>query len=390
MVLAIPTQQAAADQVINDDLIVTFSECIGNDCVNGESFGFDTLRLKENNLRIKFEDTSASASFPTNDWQITANDSTDGGANKFSIDDIDGGKTPFTIEAGAPNHSLYVDDGGRIGLGTSTPVVELHTVDSDTPTLRLEQDGSGGWTPQTWDIAGNESNFFIRDVTNGSRLPFRIQPGCPTSTLYLKSDGKVGIGTQSPDFSMEMEVTGEIAAFGINRTDGATAKIQAGASGTQFGSVTNHKLHLFVNDLKKVTIDTNNYVGISDTTPDYPLDMGTLANEAHCTTGGVWTDASSREYKDNITVLTGDEANLVVAQLNPVKYNYKVDKDEKHVGFIAEDVPDLVATKDRKGMSSMDVVAVLTKVVQEQQKTISELKARMAKFEREFKEKQNP
>jgi hypothetical protein len=35
------------------------------------------------------------------------------------------------------------------------------------------------------------------------------------------------------------------------------------------------------------------------------------------------------------------------------------------VGFIAEDVPELVATKDRKGLSPMDIVAVLTKVVQD-------------------------
>jgi hypothetical protein len=44
------------------------------------------------------------------------------------------------------------------------------------------------------------------------------------------------------------------------------------------------------------------------------------------------------------------------------------------VGFIAEEVPDLVAMKNRKGLSSMDIVAVLTKVVQEQQKTISTLR----------------
>ena len=67
-----------ADQVILDDLIVDGSACIGFDCVNGESFGFDTLRLKENNLRIKFQDTSSSASFPSRDWQITANDSANG------------------------------------------------------------------------------------------------------------------------------------------------------------------------------------------------------------------------------------------------------------------------------------------------------------------------
>jgi hypothetical protein len=58
--------------------------------------------------------------------------------------------------------------------------------------------------------------------------------------------------------------------------------------------------------------------------------------------------------------------------LEPVKYNYKDDHEEMHVGFIAEDVPDLVATKDRKGLSPMDIVAVLTRVVQEQQKVVQE------------------
>jgi hypothetical protein len=43
-----------------------------------------------------------------------------------------------------------------------------------------------------------------------------------------------------------------------------------------------------------------------------------------------------------------------------------------HVGFIAEDVPELVATSDWKGLESMDIVAVLTKVVQEQQKAMQE------------------
>jgi len=193
-----------ADQVILDDLIVDGSICAGFDCVNGESFGFDTLRLKENNLRIKAQDTSNSASFPSNDWQITFNDSANGGANKFSIDDVDGGRTPFTIEAGAPSHSLYVEDGGRLGLGTSTPVVDVHVKSGNTPTLRLEQDGSSGFTPQTWDVAGNEAGFFVRDATNGSTLPFRIRPGAPSSAIDIAADGDVqilnnlGIGHNAP------------------------------------------------------------------------------------------------------------------------------------------------------------------------------------------------
>ena len=202
------------DFVINDDLIVDGSACIGFDCVNGESFSFDTIRLKENNLRIKFDDTSVAASFPRTDWQLTANASANGGASKFSIDDISGNRTPFTVEANARSHSLYVDDGGRIGNRTSTPSTEIHTIDGDTPTLRLQQDGSSGFAPQTWDVAGNETNFFIRDVSNGSTLPFRIRPGAPTSAIFIDVDGSVGFGTASPDEELHIQApTGGNAAL---------------------------------------------------------------------------------------------------------------------------------------------------------------------------------
>ncbi len=193
-----------ADFVINDDLIVDGSACIGFDCVNGEVFSFDTIRLKENNLRIKFDDTSVVPGFPATDWQLTANASANGGASKFSIEDISGSRTPFTVEANARSHSLYVDDGGRIGSRTSTPSTEIHTIDGDTPTLRLQQDGSSGFAPQTWDVAGNETNFFIRDVTNGSTLPFRIRPSAPTSSIFIDVDGDVGMGTASPDANLHV------------------------------------------------------------------------------------------------------------------------------------------------------------------------------------------
>jgi hypothetical protein len=118
-----------------------------------------------------------------------------------------------------------------------------------------------------------------------------------------------------------------------------------------------------------VAIDKNGYVGIGTRYPSYPLQM---ASGAYVTSGGVWTNASSREYKKDIKELTGDEAMDALKQLSPVKFSYRVDSEERHVGFISEDVPDLVATKDRKGMSPMDVVAVLTKVVQDQQKLFRE------------------
>jgi hypothetical protein len=59
-----------------------------------------------------------------------------------------------------------------------------------------------------------------------------------------------------------------------------------------------------------------------------------------------------------------------LASLQPVTFNYKTDTAWQHVGFIAEDVPELVASPDRKGLSPMDIVAVLTKVVQEQRQQL--------------------
>jgi len=53
-------------------------------------------------------------------------------------------------------------------------------------------------------------------------------------------------------------------------------------------------------------------------------------------------------------------------------------------------VPDLVATKDRKGLSPMDIVAVLTKVVQQQQKTISALSKKMTELKKELRSKEAP
>ncbi len=227
-----PERGATTKDVLHyDDVIVTGSLCIGFDCINGESFGYCTEKLKENNLQLCFEDTSI-GTFPTRDWKIQINDSTSGGSDYFTIWDVDGGRRPFTIEGGAPANSLYVEDYGRVGLGTSIPYVELHIADGDSPTVRLDQDGSSGWVAQSWDIVGNETNFFIRDVTNGSRLSFRIQPGTPSNTLSLRSDGKIGVGTWSPAAKLEVEATGEPANLLLDRTDGGQWYLTSMADGT--------------------------------------------------------------------------------------------------------------------------------------------------------------
>ncbi len=174
------------------------------------------------------------------------------------------------------------------------------------------------------------------------------------NTNILTVHGKFAVGTKSPAYAMELETTGENAAFVAQRTDGATNYINATAGFGNFGTVTNHPLRLAVNSVWRMRLDSDNSL--------------TMANGAVCTAGGTWQNYSRREAKENIHDLTAEEAMDTLWGLVAVKYNYKVDKEEKHVGFIAEDVPELVASKDRNGISAMDIVAVLTKVLQEQQK----------------------
>ncbi len=196
---------ARADQVFAQDVIIQGSLCVGVDCVNGEAFSFDTIILKENNLRIYFNDTSASSAFPNVDWRLIANETNNGGANMFAIEDSTNSKKPFYIEANSPNNLVYLDSAGRVGVKTSSPAVDLHVRSGNSPALRLEQDGSAGFSAQTWDVAGNETNFFIRDVTNASRIPFKIIPSAPNNSLFIAADGDVGLGTSTPDGPFQVE-----------------------------------------------------------------------------------------------------------------------------------------------------------------------------------------
>ena len=139
-------------ELVLDDLVVTGSGCIGVDCDSAESFGVETLKLKEDNTRLLFEDVSNPGNSPKRDWMLLANEAEDGGAELFSIvdcgDTADGCESagrPFTVQGGAPDNALFLDDNGRVGFGTNVPMVDLHIVNGNSPALRLEQD-EVNWT----------------------------------------------------------------------------------------------------------------------------------------------------------------------------------------------------------------------------------------------------
>ncbi len=129
----------------SQDLIVEGKACIGVDCAAGETFGFDIQKLKHNNTRLLFEDTSTTVGFPATDWRLTANDTTTGGVNRFSIEDVTAATVPFTIRGAAPTNSLFVSNIGRIGIGTASPDARLDVEASGTVEIRLTSTGGDIW-----------------------------------------------------------------------------------------------------------------------------------------------------------------------------------------------------------------------------------------------------
>jgi hypothetical protein len=198
-------------------------------------------------------------------------------------------------------------------------------------------------------------------------------------------NGTLGIGTATPDVPVHLVTPeGTTAKVWLESTGGSKLQMTGAPTSGQFGTVSNHQLRLVTNATWKMVVEPDGKVGIGVLSPTHLLHL----NGGAYSDGNTWTPASSRELKENIDALTGKEAMTAFEKLNPVKFNYKNNKTEDYIGFIAEDVPDLLSTRDRKGVNTMDVVALLTKVLQEQQKTvrkqtkiIAELRARIKKLE---------
>jgi len=198
------------------------------------------------------------------------------------------------------------------------------------------------------------------------------RPGELVNSQIFDDGNKVGIGATDPQQRLEVngsikihDQNSSVAGLIITQSSGDTGYIMHNRAST---------LTIGAGSIDRITIDRDGNVGIGVSRPNHPLDM---ASGAHVTSGGVWTNRSSRESKENIASLSSDDAVAAVMALRPVSFNYRAEQGEDYVGFIAEDLPALLASGDRQSLSTMDVVAALTKVVQEQQRRIDELEARL-------------
>lgn len=131
----------------------------------------------------------------------------------------------------------------------------------------------------------------------------------------------------------------------------------------------------------------------------YPIHVGTNTsngNGAHLTEAGVWTNASSRTFKEHFQELDGNYILQQISNLPVETWNYKGTK-EKHIGPCSEDFIGAFdvgsvredGTRENKYLSASDVAGValagvkgLTRENQELRLIIEELKQRITELEK--------
>jgi hypothetical protein len=252
-------------------------------------------------------------------------------------------------DTGGTNNVLDVEDTGFVGIntGATTPAANLHIIgDSSNNTIYVDR-------------FGLSPGMLVRRANGTSSAPTQILAG-----------------QQLFGFGVRPWLTSGYATTSLgNFTFAAAENLSTTAGGTYFTIGTTPTGSTTV--AERVRVAANGFVGIGTNNPQYLLDVnGQIRVQTT-------VYSSSRSLKDNIVDLNSSEAMGALDGLTPVKYNYRNDPAAAHIGFIAEDVPNLVAQKNRDAIDPMDIVAVLTKVVQEQNRTITELSDKMKKLERQ-------
>ncbi len=134
-----------------------------------------------------------------------------------------------------------------------------------------------------------------------------------------------------------------------------------------------------------------------DATPSsYPIRVGTHAfngNGAYLTSGGVWTDGSSRSKKESLQQLNGAQVLDNIENISVTRWKFK-GSEESHIGPMAEDFyrafgcgtgvteddSTYIAPLDGVGVS-LAAIQELSRIVKEQQKEIQLLKAKIEALE---------
>lgn len=349
---------------------------------------FPSLTLSQDN----------SGGFTPIDWVIG------GGDTEFTIYSGNnmGGHDAVVIKPFAPLNSLFISAEGRIGLGTSAVGTNKLTMVSDLDNCVMQLQTKQGLQNFNTSLGSNGDVWFSLWDSGfiNSSTPMTMQSGAPDNSLWLAANGNVGFGTSTPTAGLHLvksaqaataeilarfgtsdDASGSLVISNSSAGDGVFIPKITGRSASQNAALINEAV--ITSDIGASPAIAYNAVkgsgGALTTRPLVTYRNNSVAKVTIAANGNVigtsFVNSSSRELKDRITDLPSDKAAAALRQLTPVEFVYKDDETaDPRIGFIGEDVPALIAEPDRKSVPVMDVVALVTRVVKDQQQTIDEQK----------------
>jgi hypothetical protein len=282
---------------------------------------------------------------------------------------------------------MVIDLEGKVGIGTMTPDYAL-TVKKGTgnPTF-VGTDGTIKVGISTYTNGNPSSNAgWFGTISNN---PLVIASN-NTIRMTLDTAGNLGIGATSPTAKLDV-LNGAVmirgTGAGLTITDSSTFGF--GVSSPTSGQVrlktdAAGRWLSFADGAGTADVLTikSGVVCIGPTSPQAGSTL-TVSGDGYFT--GIVTTGSSRSLKHDIKPLSTLDALAALKKIEPMRFRYNANGEDEKLGFISEDVPGLVAEKDRKSLNPMDFIAVAIAVIKDQQTRIGDQQARIEKLEKEIK-----